>query len=283
MQTYECISFPAERGIVDIVKQAHDRLLIACPYLSDYGAQVVIEHAQAGQLWLLTNLDARNMAAGSLDLAALLNMWDRLPLRLSSLGGLHAKVYIADRRAALITSANLTRSGMRENYEYGVVVRDADVVKAIAQDIEAYFELGNVFEQETLRALVADVEGMRALQRKLDSSALAARLRHELAQVETRLKDKILVNRVRGGRTVNAIFSETIRYLLRTKGALTTPQLHALIQSIHPDICDDSIDRVINGEHFGKKWKHSVRNAQQYLKRGGVIQRRGSKWYLTEA
>ena len=43
------------------------------------------------------------------------------------------------------------------------------------------------------------------------------------------------------------------------------------VAAIHPDLCDDSVDRVINGIHFGKKWKHAVRTAQQSLKNKGTI------------
>jgi hypothetical protein len=55
------------------------------------------------------------------------------------------------------------------------------------------------------------------------------------------------------------------------------------VQAIHPDLCDDSIDRVIDGEHFGKKWKHQVRSAQSYLKRIGSVQLRDGKWRLVTA
>ena len=61
---------------------------------------------------------------------------------------------------------------------------------------------------------------------------------------------------------------------------MRTEELHPLVQLLHPDLCDDSVDRVIDGEHFGKKWKHYVRNAQQYLKRNGEIQFDGSRWHL---
>lgn len=61
---------------------------------------------------------------------------------------------------------------------------------------------------------------------------------------------------------------------------LRTEELHPLIQLLHPDLCDDSVDRVIDGVHFDKKWKHCVRNAQQYLKRNGEIQFDGSRWHL---
>jgi hypothetical protein len=34
--------------------------------------------------------------------------------------------------------------------------------------------------------------------------------------------------------------------------------------------------------HFGKKWKHYVRNAQQYLKTHGEIRFDGSCWHMTQ-
>ncbi|MCX7838180.1 MAG: hypothetical protein N2559_01805, partial [Anaerolineae bacterium] len=39
--------------------------------------------------------------------------------------------------------------------------------------------------------------------------------------------------------------------------------------------------QVINGVHFGKRWKHMVRNAQQSLKKRGVINYDGRRWFLT--
>ena len=61
---------------------------------------------------------------------------------------------------------------------------------------------------------------------------------------------------------------------------MSTDELNPLIQKIHPDLCDDSVDRVIDGRHFGKKWKHAVRTAQQYLKRTEQIELHEGLWHL---
>ncbi len=280
MQAYECISFPAEQGIIQVAQNARYRLFISVPYLNDYGVATILKHAHVPELWLLTNLEIRNLVNATLDVSALLRLWDRLPLRVSSLGKLHAKVYIADDKMAMITSANLTRGGLKENYEYGVILRDEPIVATILNDMLAYFNLGNIFDRKAVASLRADVEQLQALQQQLDKSTKTRRLRRAITEREHALKEKMLVNRIREGRTINAIFSETIAYLLRTRGPLSTQELHGFIQSIHPDICDDTIDRVINGQHFGKKWKHLVRNAQQFLKRKGDIVYREGKWYL---
>lgn len=89
-----------------------------------------------------------------------------------------------------------------------------------------------------------------------------------------------LKNRIKESKTINGIFSDTILYLLKKKCPLNTKEINPLIQSIHPDICDDSIDRVIKGQHFGKKWKHLVRSAQQSLKNKDLIVLKNNKWSL---
>ena len=67
-----------------------------------------------------------------------LGLADDLYEEISSLGGevvivprLHAKIYMADRREAIITSANLTRGGTEGNFESGLLVSDPVVLKEI--------------------------------------------------------------------------------------------------------------------------------------------------------
>jgi len=59
------------------------------------------------------------------------------------LPSLHAKVYIADDTEAVVTSANMTDSGLAHNFEYGVRFSEPSVVRQIRQDVEAYALLGS--------------------------------------------------------------------------------------------------------------------------------------------
>jgi len=279
MQSYELVSSPVEENFVQIIQEAQTDLFIAAPYIKDYGARVILDSVRTNNLRMLTNLDWVNVTGSGFDIECLLKLWDRFNLSISSLGKLHAKVYIADDRVAFLTSANLTRGGLRENYEYGIIVRDTIVVSAMRADMDEYFGLGNIFTREGIESIKSDAEEIRRLRQELEASIQAKRLRDVLKQKEGELQTKILRNRVQG-KTINSIFAETIQYLLRSRGPLSTQELHPLIQNIHPDICDDSIDRVINGQHFGKRWKHLVRNAQQSLKSNGVITVQEGKWHM---
>lgn len=82
------------------------------------------------------------------------------------------------------------------------------------------------------------------------------------------------------GRSSHAIFTETILYLLGRR-PMKTVEINREVQRIHPDLCDDTVDRVIDGEHFGKLWKHAVRSAQQALVRRGEIRRENDKWKVS--
>ncbi len=278
---YELVSSPAERGLTHVIQEARHTLFIVAPYIKEYGVRVILDNARIKNLRILTNLSLTNVTGAGFDIEALLGLWSRFDLKLSSLGKLHAKTYIADNRLAFVTSANLTRGGLKENYEYGIVLRDEAVVTAMLDDMDKYFNLGNIFTRERVENIEDEVQEIRNLQKALAKSDEAKDLRRALRKREDALQTKILKNLVEG-RTVNAIFSKTIEYLLGSRGPLSTDELNPLVQNIHPDICDDSMDRVINGQRFGKKWKHLVRNAQQYLKARGIIYLRDGKWRLAD-
>jgi len=279
MKFYEFVQSPLEEKLSQILKEAEDTLFIATPFIKDYGIKVILDNATAGNLRILTNLDLANIASLGFDIESLLKLWSKFDVHISSLGKLHAKTYIADNKIAFLTSANLTRGGLRENYEYGIILRDREIVSIMISDMNKYFGLGNIFDRKTIEDIKNDIEEIRELRQKIEKSIELKNLNRFLKQKEDNLQTKFLRNRIKG-KTINSIFAETIRYLLETKGPLSTEELHPFIQNIHPDICDDSIDRVIDGQHFGKKWKHLVRNAQQYLKRRGIIHLEGEKWTL---
>ncbi len=54
---------------------------------------------------------------------------------------LHAKLYVADRKEAIIASANLTRGGLEGNYEAGVWLNDPLVMKDIGLFLEDLYQM----------------------------------------------------------------------------------------------------------------------------------------------
>jgi len=166
------------------------------------------------------------------------------------------------------------------NREYGVLLQDERLVSEVKRDISAYCSLGTAFPVEYLPGYEEDVrEVKRTYDRSQRSMLREARKVFDAALDRARTR---LMERRAHGRTTNSLLAETILYLLQS-GPQRTVELHEQIKVIHPLLCDDSIDRVIGGVHFGKKWKHYVRNAQQFLKRKGLIRFDRGLWSLQRA
>lgn len=107
----------------------------------------------------------------------------------------------------------------------------------------------------------------RAYAQSADAVAPAAR--RQLAKTMIEAKPQLALAQV-GNRSANAVFGEAVRFAL-TDGPKTTTQLGPEVSRLLPDLCDDGEELVINGEGYGKAWKDRLRNAQQHLKRQGVL------------
>jgi hypothetical protein len=269
---WEVIRSPIEPHLAQLVASARQRVTAVSPFVTRYGARVLLRHCQADRLLFLTAPRGRAVLERTVELEALREIMGRGgDTVIQGLTGLHAKVYLADSREALITSANLTEPGLSKSFEYGVILRHPTAVSRIWEDVQSYWSMGFVVTAELLDRMA---ERMRALANLSRSIATAERGIRRLAR---ELDDECVRARIRD-RSLNAILARTVLDLLRLRGPLSTAELHPLIQALHPDICDDSVDRVIDGQRFGKLWKHMVRNAQQWLKGRGELVLEQGRW-----
>jgi len=261
--------------------------VISSPYLTTGPVEELVRELQSRglatqvRLDVLTDLSPANVLRRSTDPAALALLMDAVPhARVNHLPNLHAKVYVADEREAIVTSGNLTHKGLFVNFEYGLRVTDPVAVRRIRADLLEYAAMGGRVSRPELERLLQTARELHDLNQRIEQEARRA-LVDEFERRMEEAQEELMAIRAEG-KSTTGIFADTILYLLRRYGPLRTVELHPRIQQLHPDLCNDSIDRVIKGVHFGKKWKHHVRNAQQYLKRRGLIGHDDEKWYLLE-
>ncbi len=283
---YKFLLSPWKNEFIDVISKTRKELFMSSPFINVEGVRILSDAVQTKssiEISLVTNLTTQNIVNGITEPAALLELYKQFDqVKISSLGRLHAKVYLIDCEIGIITSANLTSGGLVSNFEYGVLIDDKNVISTIKEDMLKYYSLGNIFSKDLLEKISEESNKLHRIKNKADNFVKKNTRLAQLLKKTTEILDfELLKNRIKGGKTINAIFSDTILYILKKKGPLSTSELHPLIQSIHPDICDDSIDRVIDGQHFGKKWKHLVRDAQQSLKKKRLIYLKGEKWHLT--
>lgn len=285
-QSVTAIRSPWTGTLEKLVSLVERDLLISSPFITRSAASRVIgqlerrANRESLQLRFITDLRPDSVLAGSMDLDVLTEIAERLPcFKLTHLPGIHAKVYVADCKMAVVSSGNLTDPGLQRNVEYGVALSDKDIVTEIRSDFESYASLGAQISISEIASLSTEMEELRALFREAQKS-IRGRARRAF---DEKLKSaQLMVLRQRAkGKSSHAIFCETIKFLLKN-GPLSTAEMQPLVQLIHPDLCDDSIERVIDGVYFGKKWKHHVRGAQVSLRRHGEIQFDGKRWRLAE-
>jgi phosphatidylserine/phosphatidylglycerophosphate/cardiolipin synthase-like enzyme len=267
-----------------VISIAREELILASPFIKRAEADWVcdeLNETRASRLavQILTHVRTDSVLSGSLDLDALIAFSNNLGnATVLNLPRLHAKVYVADAQRAFVTSANLTGPGLDGNFECGVTMDERSIVHELRIGLKAYARVGNVLTRETLGELAATANEL-AREFQHVQRAAGSKLRRRFSD-KLRSANYQFVRAQVGARSAHSLFSEAILYALST-APLTTAELHPRIQRMLPDLCRDDIELIINGERFGKKWKHAVRNAQQYLKRTDQIQFDGKRWSLT--
>lgn len=271
----ELLRSPFEPHFRRLLDTGETRLLICTPYLSREPVSALIRQSAARgaqrmlDVRVITDISARNLLSGATDLDALVDLTQAVQqATVVYVPKVHAKVYVAGQALAIITSANFTDSGARSNLEYGVAISDASVVRRVSTDIDRYAALGGIVPAAALTRLASRARDLRAAMQAAQAS-VNAQLRRVASSLQRETEDD-LIRLHMAGRSPHALFAQTVLYLLSLR-PMTTPDLHDQIRVLHPDLCDDSTDRVIDGQHFGKLWKHQVRTAQQHLKRKGAV------------
>ena len=264
------------------VRSIRDHAIVVTPFITKQPLQrfaSTLDTNSEPRISLLTNFSVDSLLQGSIDGKAIADFCKEIPtVTVRHLPGLHAKAYVADDHTAIITSGNLTNGSLYQNYEYGVQINEPGMVRNIAMDLDEYGSLGTTVSVEELDH-VADVAATLRKKHSEQLQSTRTTLRQEFEHQLQSTREALEKLRGKLGESTNAIFTRTILYLLRTR-PLTTREMHPLIHNIHPDLCDDGIDRVINGIHFGKEWKHRVRGAQVDLRRKRLIELVGGYWRL---
>jgi hypothetical protein len=284
MESLRPISREWRHSLASLLARAERELLICTPFVGLEGTRFVLENTRPqfrehGQVKFLTNLCVANVCSLTTDPRSLRSLTDKIAgSSVIHLPGLHAKVYVADGAHAIVTSGNLTAGGLYRNLEYGVELTESRITTAIRQDLLDITQLGAAVPNDRLAAYCEAVERLLvdvARRTRQVQSEIAREFRAEVRPIE----DDLIRLRLAEG-PLHTVFARTIEYLLRKHGPLKTIELHPLIEALHPDLCDNSVDRIIDGKRFGKKWKHAVRTAQQQLKQRGSINYQNETWAL---
>ena len=268
--------------LADIASAASRSVLVVAPYIKDNEAAWLCNLLRPGiEVITLANLDREAVSTSALDLAALQRLAQVSPSsRVIGLSNLHAKVFVADEKAAIVTSGNLTRSGLDSNIEYGVLLRQPRIVRAVRRDMLSFTPLGSQVDADTLAKLLPLEPELRSARANVDRSPTpGAQRRFDEVMREARTA---LVSAQLGNRSAHAVFGDAIQFVL-AKGPQSTKVIEEEVRQLMPALCDENEYFMIKGVRYGKTWKRRLRHAQLHLKRRGILAYNSSAktWALT--
>ena len=270
--------------LASVVAVAEQSVLIAAPYIKEREAAWLCDRLRPGlAVTTLTSITAEAISSAALDVAALRRLSAASPqARLIALHSLHAKVFVADDKAAIVTSGNLTSSALDHNIEYGVMLYDDDLVPTIRSDMLSFAKLGSEVPQSALCEIGRMELELREIRAKAVKEGLPAarrRLTEAMQQAHP-----VFVGAQVGNRTKYAVFGDAIQFIL-AKGPMPTTAIHEQVKTLLPDLCDDSMPLIVNGQPYGTAWKRDVRHAQLGLKRKGILalDKESGLWSLVQS
>ena len=245
-------------------------MLVAAPFIKYKEAVWLCKQFRPGvSITTLTNINIEAISSSALDIAALRRLSEASEQALLiALPSLHAKVFVADDKAAIVTSGNLTSSALDHNIEYGVLLQEKELVQEIIDDMLSYARLGSTVSVSTINKIQPLEYELREARAKLnDRPTLTAR--HKLAELISQSRPTFVGTQV-GTRSKYAVFGEAIRFVLASE-PLPTRTIHERVKTLLPDLCNDAIPLIVNGQYYGKAWKRDLRHAQLNLKRRGIL------------
>ena len=266
----QLLNGPWRGELADMALSAESSVMVVAPFIKYEEAAWLCDLLRPGvEVITLANIDADAVSAAVLDLDALRCLVE-VPssAKLIALSNLHAKVFVADDTAAIVTSGNLTGSALDRNIEYGVRFHQTEIVNQIRNDMLAFACLGSQLDLETLQGLIplqAELRQARAEMLEKETPAAKGKFNQVLRQA----KPSFAAAQV-GDRSAYSVFGDAIQFVL-TRGPQTTKAIQLEVSRLLPVLCDESEILYVKGEPYGKAWKRRFRHAQLNLKRKGAV------------
>jgi len=151
---------PWENYFLTKVRESESSIFLISPYIKCSVAALISAVLQTKQnsnlsIKILTRIDIHDINEGASDLEAyeqLLQLSEHKGKELSMkyISNLHAKVYIFDNKSAIVTSSNLTPSGMKSNIEYGVEILNPYYIQQIRSEMNEYWIKANTVTQQII-------------------------------------------------------------------------------------------------------------------------------------
>ncbi len=131
------VKSPWENLFLELISQSKEKIYLSSPFIKRETAETIVKNINGNPVVKYINsFKLANFHRGVSDLEAL-KIFNEKGIMQKSIHNIHAKFFIFDNRA-VITSANLTFGGLKNNIEYGVLIQ-GEIVKQVESDFLSFF------------------------------------------------------------------------------------------------------------------------------------------------
>lgn len=131
------IKSPWENKFIELVKNSTEKIYLSSPFIKEDIARLIIDNKRDNiDCKILTKFTLPNIRGGGLDLSAV-KLFQEADFSQKNISNLHAKIFIFDHQA-IVTSANLTNGGLKNNLEYGILIDEFEE-QEIEKDFLSYY------------------------------------------------------------------------------------------------------------------------------------------------
>lgn len=202
----EILKTPWKDNFCNFLSNVKKELLISSPFINLEGVKILlnaIKRKNKLKLTFITNLSTQNIVKGITEPEAFLEIYNRYKIfseiKIFNLGNLHAKLYLVDEEMVIITSANLTTGGLINNFEYGVLIKNSNIISEIKKDMNKYIFLGDEIDKALLEEVNKEYKkNISKSKDKISNSKLNQILRKSKENIEFIL----LKNKIKNGKTI---------------------------------------------------------------------------------
>lgn len=166
MAEVEVIQSPWSDRLSELAASARRSVRVCSPFVSRAGTSCLLDAVSGGlDIDLLSSFNAAHFSRGYSDTNAFRDVIIRGG-QVRNCQKLHAKLYLFDDNAGVVTSANLTNGGLRGNLECGVLLHGADVLAEVNSYFDALWqdEVTGTIDGEVLDQIDAIIEGLPAVE-----------------------------------------------------------------------------------------------------------------------
>jgi len=118
-------------NFMELCKNSNKSIKLCAPFVKkDIMEDILNFKKNATNIKLITNINLQSFHRKASDISAIKQALDN-NVGVYNCTTLHAKIYIFDNKTCLVTSANLTFSGLKKNLECGILTDEINIIKSI--------------------------------------------------------------------------------------------------------------------------------------------------------